>query len=356
MLFFPIGLGIVLWLFRNGSSLDLIPLPYLKDCPQYIALNGILSRPRYLSSSVPQGSILRWLLFSLFTAPLENIISAHTFDEMMYADDTQLYIFMRKVCHVNALENRTLCLDDITSWNLNNNLDCTVSKTEIIHFSLQFSPVELIASITVGDHYVQSTSVVKDLGVMLESVESCTCSHSFAFILFYWQNQKTSFTNWITRSRTCHWDYTLMTLLYASDVSPIALQFVVNQGLSHLLEWFDTNYLLINNAKTQALLIGPCKYDFDLTFNGSGVTKLPSLRILGVELDSMLNFMEHISSQLKNAYAKTGPLRRIRHIVPMDVMLALYKSFILPHLEYCSPLLLGVGKVQANKIEDTNYI
>ena len=53
------------------------------------------------------------------------------------------------------------------------------------------------------------------------------------------------------------------------------------------------NYLLINNAKTQALSIGPCKYDFDLTLNGSGVTKLPSLRILGVELDGMLNFMEH---------------------------------------------------------------
>ena len=39
----------------------------------------------------------------------------------------------------------------------------------------------------------------------------------------------------------------------------------------------------------------------------------------------------------------------------MDVMLALYKSFILPHLEHCSPLLLGVGKVQANKIEDANH-
>ena len=39
----------------------------------------------------------------------------------------------------------------------------------------------------------------------------------------------------------------------------------------------------------------------------------------------------------------------------MEVMLALYKSFILPHLEYCSPLLLGVGKVQANKIEDANH-
>ena len=112
------------------------------------------------------------------------------------------------------------------------------------------------------------------------------------------------------------------TTLYASDVSPIALQFVVNRGLSRLSEWFDANYLLINNAKTQALPIGPCKYDFDLTLHGSGVTKLPSIRILGVELDSMLNFIEHISSQLKKAYAKTGALRRIRHFVPMDVMLA----------------------------------
>ena len=69
----------------------------------------------------------------------------------------------------------------------------------------------------------------------------------------------------------------------------------------------------------------------------------------------MLNFIEHISSQLKKAYAKTGALRRIRRFVPIDIMLALYKSFILPHLEYCSPLLLGVWKVQANKIEDANH-
>ena len=103
------------------------------------------------------------------------------------------------------------------------------------------------------------------------------------------------------------------TTLYASDVSPIALQFVVNRGLSRLSEWFDANYLLINNAKTQALPIGLWKHDFDLTLNGSGVTKPPSIRILGVELDSMLNLIEHISSQLKEAYAKTGALRRIRH-------------------------------------------
>ena len=145
------------------------------------------------------------------------------------------------------------------------------------------------------------------------------------------------------------------TTLYVSDASPIALQFVLNQGLRRLSEWFDANYLLISNDKTQAFPIGPCMYDFDLTLNGSDVNKLPSIRILGVELDSMLNFIEHISRQLKMAYAKTGALRRIRRFVSMDVMLALYKSFILPHLEYCSRLLFGVGKVQGNKIEDANH-
>ena len=64
------------------------------------------------------------------------------------------------------------------------------------------------------------------------------------------------------------------TTLYATDASPIALQFAVNQGLSRLSEWFDA-----------AIPIGPCKYDFDFTLKDSGVTTLPCIRILGVELD-----------------------------------------------------------------------
>ena len=35
-------------------------------------------------------------------------------------------------------------------------------------------------------------------------------------------------------------------------------------------------------------------------------------------------------------------------------MLSLYNSFVLSHLEYCSPLLLGLGKVQASRLEDAN--
>lgn len=36
-------------------------------------------------------------------------------------------------------------------------------------------------------------------------------------------------------------------------------------------------------------------------------------------------------------------------------MILLNKAFIVPHLEYCSMLFIGLGKVQANRLEDTNY-
>ena len=40
--------------------------------------------------------------------------------------------------------------------------------------------------------------------------------------------------------------------------------------------------------------------------------------------------------------------------IPLDVMCRLYKAYILPYLEYCCALLLGVGMGQVEKLEDTN--
>ena len=58
---------------------------------------------------------------------------------------------------------------------------------------------------------------------------------------------------------------------------------------------------------------------------------------------------------LKKVYAKIRALRRLQRLVPTDVALILYKCYILPHLEYCSPLLLGINKTLANKLGAANY-
>ena len=77
--------------------------------------------------------------------------------------------------------------------------------------------------------------------------------------------------------------------------------------------------------------------------------------ILGVVLDSKLTFKAHIKEPLKKACAKASALRRLRKFIPKCVMVRLYKAYVLPHLEYCSPLLLGIGNAKATKMEYTNY-
>ena len=142
---------------------------------------------------------------------------------------------------------------------------------------------------------------------------------------------------------------------YASDASPLVLEYVIHSDFSILSSWFRQNYLEINSAKTQAMAIGPKLYHYDFLVNNKSVDSTETLEILGVTLDRKLNFMHHVKEQVKKACAKATDLRRIRKFIPIDVMGRLYKAFILPHLEYCGPLLLGVGNTQANKLEDTNY-
>ena len=81
----------------------------------------------------------------------------------------------------------------------------------------------------------------------------------------------------------------------------------------------------------------------------------PFLENLGVHIDNKHSFKAYVSAILKKVYAKIGAMSRLKRLVPPDVGLILYKCYIKPHLEYCSPLLLGINKTLVNKLEAANY-
>ena len=145
------------------------------------------------------------------------------------------------------------------------------------------------------------------------------------------------------------------TTAYASDASPLVLEYLINSDLEIVSNWFQQNYLRVNVSKTQAMAVGPSLYRYDFHLDNTNVETTDSLKILGVTLDSKLSFKPHISEQLKRACAKAYALRRVRKFIPQTIMIRLYKAYILPHLEYCSPLLLGISDGLNNKLEDTNY-
>ena len=69
---------------------------YIKDRGQSVVIGDVISSPQKLDYGIPQGSIVGPLLFTLYTAPLQQVILRHNFECMFYADDTQLYIAVNR--------------------------------------------------------------------------------------------------------------------------------------------------------------------------------------------------------------------------------------------------------------------
>ena len=114
------------------------------------------------------GSVLGPVLFFLYISPLEDVITVHGLNAMMYADDSKLYIIMNQSNRATALKGLTPCIQDIMSWNVSNMLKCNLNKTEITHFFSHFSPARLVPFIKIGDCPISLSNEVRDLGDTLD--------------------------------------------------------------------------------------------------------------------------------------------------------------------------------------------
>ena len=94
--------------------------------------------------------------------------------------------------------------------------------------------------------------------------------------------------------------------------------------------------------------LGKHSHEPALHIGDSVIEIIGFLNILGVCIDDKLSFKDHLSTVLRNVYAKVGALRRLRKLVYADISLMLYMAYILPHLDNCSPLL-------NKKLESANY-
>ena len=152
----------------------------------------------------------------------------------------------------------------------------------------------------------------------------------------------------------------LDTLLFADDTTISSSGDNVEDLVSHVksslypfLEWVKMNQLSINWAKTKFMFVTKKKI-IDLpsriSIMGNEVEVVDSFKLLGVTIDSSLSFDINLKLIKKTVNMKLFVLKKLSFL-SLSVKIQFFKSFIMPHFDYCSALFIFLKKNQVNELE-----
>ena len=71
-----------------------------------------------------------------------------------------------------------------------------------------------------------------------------------------------------------------------------------------------------------------------VAFNNNVIMKYPHHKHLGIVFYSKLDFKFHVDQKIEKCNKLIGLIRRLSVNVPRNALLAIYKLFIRPHLDY----------------------
>lgn len=118
----------------------------------------------------------------------------------------------------------------------------------------------------------------------------------------------------------------------------------IQDYITVLLTWFNQWRLLINPTKTQALILQHRRSfdnlrDFDVRIYGQRITHQPTVKYLGVLIDSKLQWTPHFTELRKKARRRLNLLKRMTGLtwgLRTATILKTYKTFLRPLLVYGS--------------------
>lgn len=121
----------------------------------------------------------------------------------------------------------------------------------------------------------------------------------------------------------------------------------VTTCIADVRSWYITNELMINDTKTEFMVIGSRqqlqKVNIDsIRVGDTDIRPVTSVRNLGVWFDATMSMETHVSKVCSKAFFGLYKIRQIRKFLSPDVTRTLVHAFVTSHLDYCNAVLYGV--------------
>ena len=125
-------------------------------------------------------------------------------------------------------------------------------------------------------------------------------------------------------------------------VSNIADIRKLQADLNAIYKWTTCNNMQLNGLKFEQLKYGKNddlkKQSIYLTDTGLNISEKKSVKDLGVILNTDMSYKQHIDSQVQKVKNISSWIYRTFKTRDITVMITLWKSLAIPHLDYCSQL------------------
>ena len=133
--------------------------------------------------------------------------------------------------------------------------------------------------------------------------------------------------------------------------------FKLQHDLNVVYKWAETNKMKLNGKKFEQLSFGintqTMNHSLYFDDQGNKIVSKDAVRDLGVTMDVDGTFTTHINKLVSKVNELSGWILRTFQSREKDVLLTLWKSLVIPHLDYCSPLWSPVKTSLIQKIELT---
>jgi len=130
----------------------------------------------------------------------------------------------------------------------------------------------------------------------------------------------------------------------------------MDQHIADVLNWSRNNLMNINWNKTKEMIIGPLATQSVplLNVDGNTIQRVTVFKLLGVSVDSDLEWDSHVSAICSKASSRLYFLKLLkRSAVSRDDLMHFYESYIRPVLEYaCAVWHSSLTIEQSKRIEN----